>query len=432
MNIINKSTNRNNKNIRFLYYSNIYKYYNPMALIVSTSNKPNTIDLTSKSLLIKSANSSTQTSNAFNDFDCFNKDIYKEKNIINTFNVLDLLLPSFKIPKPIEKTKILPIEYTDAEKKYDFKILENKIEDIDDLITLGEQYKRNIVSKEKRYNLNLRVLSEMVNPLKELNNMIGMDNIKQSIFNKIILFLQGLDNINKDYQHIVLCGGPGMGKTEVAKIIGKIYSKMGILSKGDFKEVKLTDLKAGYVGQSEIKTQKILDEAKGCVLFIDEAYSIGSNDKIDSYSQGILDLINPYLDKNKNDFILIIAGYKDDLLARFFRGNQGLKSRFGLWLEIDKYSGNDLKKIFIKKIRDYEWTINDNEIDDKFFTEHKEHFKFYGRDIENFFSKCKLAHAKRVLFDLPESKKKILKEDIMNGYKIYKKELNIDDVKKIV
>ncbi len=428
--IVNSDNKRNNKNIRFLYFNNIYNYYNPLALIVHTSGKSNNIDLTSNSLLIKSSNSSTQTSNDFNDFNCFNKDICKEKNIINTFNVLDLLMPSFKIPKPIEKTKILPIEYTDAEKNYDFKILENKIEDIDDLITLGEQYKTNIVSKEKRYNLNLRVLSDMVNPLKELNNMIGMDNIKQSIFNKIILFLQGLDNINKDYQHIVLCGGPGMGKTEVAKIIGKIYSKMGILSKGDFKEVKLTDLKAGYVGQSEIKTQKILDEAKGCVLFIDEAYSIGSNDKIDSYSQGILDLINPYLDKNKNDFILIIAGYKDDLLSRFFRGNQGLKSRFGLWLEIDKYSGNDLKKIFIKKIRDYEWIINDNEIDDKFFTEHKEHFKFYGRDIENFFSKCKLAHAKRVLFDLPESKKIILKEDIMNGYKIYKKELNIDNEKK--
>ena len=67
----------------------------------------------------------------------------------------------------------------------------------------------------------------------------------------------------------------------------------------------------------KIKTQKILDESKGCVLFIDEAYSIGSNDKIDSYSQGILDLINPYLDKNKNDFILIIAGYKEDLNNRF-------------------------------------------------------------------------------------------------------------------
>ena len=269
----------------------------------------------------------------------------------------------------------------------------------------------------------------MIQPLKELNNMIGMTNIKQSIFDKIILFLQGLDNTNKDYQHIVLCGGPGMGKTEVAKIIGRIYSKMGILSKGTFKEVKLTDLKAGYVGQSEIKTQKILDEAKGGILFIDEAYSIGSNDKIDSYSQSILDLINPYLDKNKNDFILIIAGYKDDLNSRFFKGNQGLKSRFGLWLEIDNYSSSDLKDIFIKKIREYEWLIKDNEIDESFFKKNKEHFKYYGRDIEIFFSKCKLAHARRVLYCDPSCKKNILKQDILNGYDIYKKERNIDDHK---
>ena len=76
-----------------------------------------------------------------------------------------------------------------------------------------------------------------------------------------------------------------MGKT-VTKIIGKIYSKMGILSKGDFKEVKLTDLKAGYVGQSEIKPKKYWMN-QGCVLFIDEAYSIGSNDKMNLFSKYI-------------------------------------------------------------------------------------------------------------------------------------------------
>ena len=95
---------------------------------------------------------------------------------------------------------------------------------------------------------------------------------------------------------------------------------MGLLSKGDFKEISLTDLKGGYIGQSEIKPSKMLDESKGCVVFMDEAYSLGSEDKIDSYSQGIIDLINPYLDKFRNDFIFIIAGYKKDLDSRFFRG----------------------------------------------------------------------------------------------------------------
>ncbi len=419
------------------YYNTHHRYYNSLSLVVkgkSIKNFSNTIDLSSSSVFIKSpksiTDSSTQSSiSSLSAYNCFKPD---DKDIINTFNVLDLLLPSYPENKTTDEPKkeILSLEYTEDEKKLEYELLKDKIETIRDLIHLGEKYKNDSNYRKKRFNINLRVLAEMVEPLKELDNMVGMSNIKSSIFNKIILFLQGLDNKNKDFQHIVLCGGPGMGKTEVAKIIGKIYSKMGILSKGDFKEVKLTDLKAGYVGQSEIKTQKILDESKGCVLFIDEAYSIGSNDKIDSYSQGILDLINPYLDKNKNDFILIIAGYKEDLNNRFFRGNQGLKSRFGLWLEIDEYSSKDLCNIFIKKIRDYDWKIDDKEVSYDFFDKYKESFKNYGRDIENFFSKCKLAHAKRVLFSHPETKKNITEEDILNGYIIYKNEVSINDKSK--
>ncbi len=419
------------------YYNSYHRYYNSLSLVVkgkSIKNFTNTIDLSSSSVFIKSpksiTDSSTQSSiSSLSAFNCFKPD---DKDIINTFNVLDLLLPTYSQDKIVseKKEQISSLEYTEDEKKLDYELLKDKIETIQDLIKLGKKYKNESNYRKKRFNINLRVLSEMVEPLTELDNMIGMNNIKSSIFNKIILFLQGLDNKNKDFQHIVLCGGPGMGKTEVAKIIGKIYSKMGILSKGDFKEVKLTDLKAGYVGQSEIKTQKILDESKGCVLFIDEAYSIGSNDKIDSYSQGILDLINPYLDKNKNDFILIIAGYKEDLNNRFFRGNQGLKSRFGLWLEIDEYSSTDLCNIFIKKIRDYDWKIDENEVSSKFFDKYKKSFMNYGRDIENFFSKCKLAHAKRVLFSHPDTKKNITEEDILNGYTIYKNEVNINDKSK--
>ena len=104
----------------------------------------------------------------------------------------------------------------------------------------------------------MRVLSDLVKPLEDLNKLIGLKNIKNKIFEKIILYLQGLNNSSNDFKNVVIYGGPGMGKTEVAKIIGKIYSKMGFLSKGDFKEIKVTDFKGGYVGQSEIKTQKLL------------------------------------------------------------------------------------------------------------------------------------------------------------------------------
>ena len=422
--VATKSNNEIKKNKdRYLYY-NKYLYY------LNQNTKIEKLDLSSKSLYInqdisieKKIKTNTQATNTVSLFNNI------EKTYSNRFNVLDLLLPNINknlVDHPLENNTIidkpLVLEHNDEEKLYEFKILDENIDDIKDLIILAKLYKTKYIFEKKRYNLNLRVLSEMLEPLQELDKMIGMENIKEAIFEKIILFLQGLDNANKDYQHIVLSGGPGMGKTEVAKLIGKIYAKMGILSKGDFKEIKLTDLKGGFVGQSELKTQKILDDAKGSVLFLDEAYSLGSEEKFDTYSQSIIDLINPFLDSNKNDFILIIAGYKNDLEKRFFRGNQGLKSRFGLWLDLKPYTSIDMKNIFIKKINDYEWKIKETIIEDNFFEKNKEFFKFYGRDIENLFAKCKIAHAKRVLFCRPEEKKNIILKDIINGLEIYKKQ----------
>ena len=322
-----------------------------------------------------------------------------------------------------------------VDKNLPFEILKEKLETISDLIKLGEKYETDYKDSGKRYNLNVETLSNLVDPLKDLEKMIGMKNIKKSIFNKIILSLQGLNNDNLDYNHIVLYGGPGMGKTHVAKIIGKIYANMGILSKGDFIEAKLTDLKGGYLGQSELKTQELLDKCKGSVLFLDEAYSLGSEDKIDSFSQSIIDIINPFLDKYKDDFIFIVAGYKDDLDNRFFKGNQGLKSRFGLWLEIDKYSPKELLEILKKKITSYNWKYKDD-ISEDFFKDNMESFKFFGRDIETLFSKCKISHAQRVLYAEESEKKIISKEDLTKGFELFLKDRggdkDADELEKIM
>tara|TARA_B110000208_G_C11800036_1_gene441620 strand:+ start:4984 stop:6483 length:1500 start_codon:yes stop_codon:yes gene_type:complete len=353
---------------------------------------------------------------------------YKDAGTGNTDTLMTLDLKKFlnkyiDAHVPLVK-KRRPLQLSEEEETYEFKILDEKIEDLIDLIRLGKKYETEYKDKQFRFNLNLRILSLLVKPLEELNNMIGMSNIKNSIFNKIILYLQGLDNKHTDYNHIVLYGGPGMGKTHVAKIIGEIYAKMGFLSKGDFKQIKLTDLKAGFVGQTEIKTQKLLDSSLGCVLFLDEAYSLGGNDKLDSFSQSIIDTINPFLDKHKDDFILIVAGYKTDLEERFFKGNQGLRSRFGLWLEINEYDVEDLKKIFIKQILEYGWKYVSDDITTEFFKKNKKYFKFFGRDIQNLFSKCKISHAKRVLFCEESEKKTINKDDLKNGFELYKNHLD--------
>lgn len=337
---------------------------------------------------------------------------------------MDELSSATNIPETPKKK--LPIEWTKEEEGYEFAILEEKADTIDDLIRIGKLYKEKYEPMKKRFNLNVRVLESLVEPLEELQRMIGMEKIKMAIYEKIILYLQGIENRNRDFLHTVLYGAPGMGKTEVAKIIGKIYAKMGLLSKGDFKEVRLTDLKAGYVGQSELKTQKVLDDAKGCVLFMDEAYSLGADDKFDQFSQGIIDIINPYMDKYKDDFVFIVAGYRDELEHRFFKGNQGLKSRFGLWLEIDEYNGEQLRAIFLKKVSDYGWTCREDEIKAEFFEKNKKAFPFYGRDIDVCFSKCKIAHAKRVLYMRPEDKKILTKGDLEEGFKIFQKDRDMN------
>ena len=357
------------------------------------------------------------------------KNASKDSDITSLFNNILHNINSFDSNKTHNKDEIKTEEKDSDDEENDipnktYEILEGPIETLKDLIRLGENYKEKYSDKTKRYNLDVKKLSKMVKELTNLNNMIGMANIKKAVFNKIILTLQGLNNKNLDYNHIVLYGSPGMGKTHVAKLIGAIYSKIGFLSVGNFEQAKLTDLKAGYLGQTEIKTQKLLDKCKGSVLFIDEAYSIGSEDKIDSFSQGIIDIINPFLDAYKHDFVLIIAGYKDELDNRFFRGNQGLKSRFGLWLEIDKYTGEDLFKIFKIKVQEYEWSIDNISIE--FFKKNIDYFPYFGRDIENFFSKCKIEHAKRVLF-LKEEDKKILNiSDIEKGLELFIHNSGID------
>ena len=112
------------------------------------------------------------------------------------------------------------------------------------------------------------------------------------------------------------------------KIIGKIFSKLGILSKKYFKKVTRADLIAGYLGQTAIKTRDVINEAKGGVLFIDEAYALGNPEKRDSFAKECIDTLCEGLSDNKDNLMVIIAGYEKELKDCFFSYNQGLDSRF--------------------------------------------------------------------------------------------------------
>ena len=193
-----------------------------------------------------------------------------------------------------------------------------------------------------------------------------------------------------------------------------------MLKKNTFKKVVRSDLIAGYLGQTAIKTTKVIQEAMGGVLFIDEAYALGNSEKRDSFAKECIDTLCEALSDHKDEIIVIIAGYEKELNDCFFSYNQGLKSRFPWVFKTDKYSPQDLKNIFIKKVHDINWTLADD-IDIDFFKNNIDFFPYYGRDMEILFLKTKIAHGRRVFCKSDDFKTKLNLTDLEKGLELFKK-----------
>jgi hypothetical protein len=321
-----------------------------------------------------------------------------------------------------------------------------EINHIGDLLKLIDMYPDD---KETKYNINMGLLHKIKEPLNNLNNMIGMKYLKENIVDQILFYIQNLhkpiikdtgikdtgikdtgikdtdpkiqiDSCN-DFMHTVIYGPPGTGKTEIAKIMGQLFTKIGVLNKGTFKKVTRSDLVAGFLGQTAIKTKDVIKECLGGVLFIDEAYSLGSPEKRDSFSKECIDTLCEALSDHKDNLMVIIAGYETELNECFFGSNQGLKSRFTWRFKTDNYSAEDLYHIFIKKVKNAGWEIFDKDINVKWFEKHKQTFKFYGRDIETLFAKVKIAHSRRVFCLDDLVKQKITISDLNKGYTMFLK-----------
>ena len=333
---------------------------------------------------------------------------------------------------------IVDIYYSDDDMKellphlYDKEYLDIDLKNIQDLIDLGNKYILKQFDPYLKYNLNLRKLSYLVKPLIKLSNMIGMENVKDDVFNLLLYQLQDFDN-SKDMLHTIIEGEPGVGKTEIAKILGEIYQNMGYCSKNIIKFVKRSDLIGGYLGQTAIKTQKVLDECKGGILIIDEAYSLGNPERSDIYSKECIDTLTRFLSESP-DTIVFIMGYKEALEQCLFKQNKGLERRFTYRFTILKYSAEELKNIFFKIVKENCWFIeNEENIPIDFFENNYDYFKFNGGDMLNLFTKCKFTHSIR-FFNLNKKssndknydnlKKHINYEDIKNAFNLLLKDKN--------
>jgi hypothetical protein len=347
-----------------------------------------------------------------------------ESDILNIYKILT---------EQVNHENIETKNIIDDYKKYDkqnkeYIEIDVKCKSLTDLIELGKQYDP---KKKDIYAFDYEKLNKIVEPLEELNSVIGMDSVKTSIVNQIMYFLLELEPV-KDMLHTVIQGPPGVGKTMLGQILSKIYHKMGIIEGCDpnnmkFKIYKRTDFIGQYLGQTAIKTQKAIDESMGGVMFIDEAYSLGSSqsgEKSDIYSKECLDTLMQNLSERAGKFVVIIAGYADELNKHFFSSNEGLRRRFTFKYSIDKYDHNELMRIFDIKVASSNWKINNN-LDDKtkgeFIKKHYNEFTHFAGDIETFLFHVKVAHGNRIFGKIPDERKKINMDDITNGFESFKR-----------
>jgi SpoVK/Ycf46/Vps4 family AAA+-type ATPase len=317
----------------------------------------------------------------------------------------------------------------------EYKEIDWKIDNIDDLIKLSELYDESKPELMKKYTIDLKKLVDMKEALTELNNMIGMQTVKNSIIRQVIYFLQGIEE-QQDMLHMVITGAPGTGKTSLGVILSKLYYSMGLLDnkpsinpltgkkeKFMFKIYKRADLVGQYLGHTAIKTQKAIDNCLGGVMFIDEAYSLGHDEKSDIYTKECVDTINQNLSENKKNFILIIAGYAEQLDKCFFSHNEGLKRRFAFRYNIEKYTTEELAKMLELKIKLSNWKLDESihtgDIID-LIDGSENMFKNFGGDIESWILQIKIEHGVRIFGKHPRYRRILILDDLRSGLKQFK------------
>ena len=217
--------------------------------------------------------------------------------------------------------------------------------------------------------------------LKKMDGLVGLTAVKKEISNlTAFLNLQIRRGETQTFQgkHYVFTGNPGTGKTTVARIMADIFKTLGVVARGQLVEADRAKLVAGYSGQTAIKTNQLVDQALGGVLFIDEAYTLKSSDG-DTFGAEAIDTLLKRLEDDRGKFICIVAGYTDQM-HDFIDTNPGLKSRFTQTIHFDDYTPDELTEIFLHLAEGKNFTIDD----DTRAAIHRQFEQLYLRRDKNF------------------------------------------------
>ncbi len=242
--------------------------------------------------------------------------------------------------------------------------------------------------------------------LLQLNELTGLTEVKSEVSS--IVNLQKMQIMRRQNgmpelpmsNHLVFTGNPGTGKTTVARLLAKIYHRLGVLSKGQLVEVDRSGLVAGYVGQTALKTQEVIRQALGGVLFIDEAYTLSRSDSGSDFGQEAIDTLLKAMEDHRDDLIVIVAGYPD-LMSGFINSNPGLKSRFNKYILFRDYTSRELQEIFEGMCKKAGFIVsgtatNWSQLYFDYLCQNKPQDFANGREVRNFFEKVISNQANRL------------------------------------
>lgn len=290
--------------------------------------------------------------------------------------------------------------------------------------TIQVQIEKEEKEVEKSHLNNTEKKGSFQNPLEELKNLIGLSEVKNEVsaLAKFVKIQQerekkGMKPVSLSY-HCIFTGNPGTGKTTVARILADIYRSLGVLKNGHLVETDRAGLVAEYVGQTAVKTNKIIDSALNGVLFIDEAYSLvqgGGND----YGHEAISTLLKRMEDDRNRFVVILAGYSEEM-KKFIDSNPGLQSRFNRYIHFSDYTVEELKQIFLLNVNKNQYTLDKNALSQlseilTYAIEHKDKNFGNGRFVRNLFEKTIQNQAIRLASNLNVTKQELatlLKDDL--------------------